>query len=339
MKKQKRTVLLHLLAWLAFSTYLVLSSYPHYKANYSLGFILYKQFLYTFVFVIPFYINYRWVVPRCFIHAHRPWQFVFSLLGLVVLDFILNLGHGYLLEMYLPGSGNIEERLANWGYVFTPLLFLGVSSGLRLSAAYYQEQEEKVALRQQVADAEMALLKSQINPHFLFNCLNNIYALAQKQSPHTADALLKLSEIMRYVLHEASAKEVSLKQEVMFIRHFISLQRLRLQEGVEVVEDIEVAKDDRLLPPLLLIPFVENAFKHSDLIHQQRPIEIKLHADANALQFEVRNKLGSLIKEHSSGIGLQNLQQRLSRLMPGNYEMTTREAGGTYHAHLTLRFG
>jgi two-component system LytT family sensor kinase len=334
-----RSFFYHTIAWLAFSAYLLVSTFPFYIKQYTAGFIFFKQLLYVVVFLVPFYINYCWLIPRCFIRKRRPWLFSIGLVLLLGVDFLLNLGHGILLDIYWPGGVFFEERLANFGYIFTPLLLLGVSSGLRLGVEYYREQNEKQELRKQILNAEMALLKSQINPHFLFNSLNNIYALAQKKSPLTADAILKLSEIMRYVLHDATAQLVTLKQEVEFIQNFIALQRLRLQKGIEVVEQIVLPEEELMLPPLLLIPFVENAFKHSDLVHQQRPIEIQLKVEHRTLYFDVKNKLGNIIKERSSGIGLMNLRMRLDRLMPDKFNIKVQEEEGSFCAHLSLHFG
>jgi len=185
--------------------------------------------------------------------------------------------------------------------------------------------------------AELSFLKSQINPHFLFNTLNNIYALVLKKSSDAPNAVLMLSDIMRYMLHDSNHKRVLLEKEIDYISNFIQLQRLRLGKGVNVDMNVTGSPNGLEIAPMLLIPFVENAFKHGELQQKDAYIMIKLDIVSGEINFNVENVLRKKKEKTTSGIGLDNLQKRLALIYPGQYDLEMKEHGDTYICKLKLQ--
>ncbi|HEY1023888.1 MAG TPA: histidine kinase, partial [Sphingobacteriaceae bacterium] len=178
--------------------------------------------------------------------------------------------------------------------------------------------------------------KSQINPHFLYNSLNYIYSLAIPVSDKLASAVLHLSDLMRYTLKESADGKVKLQQEVAYIRNYIELFRMRFAPQFYV--DFEAAEidDKQTVPALILIPFVENAFKHGVVNEPERPVRIKLSVAGGRLTFTVSNKINRSQKDHSSGVGLTNIKRRLELLYPAKHELLISENGQTYKTTLNI---
>jgi two-component system, LytTR family, sensor kinase len=194
---------------------------------------------------------------------------------------------------------------------------------IRFMIDWFDSQKLKDELINQRQSSELALLRSQVNPHFLFNTLNNIYSLVYKKSDEAPAAVMKLSRIMRYMLYDSNSDTVQLEKEVDYLRSFIELQELRINQkdyvDFIIVGDIE----NRTIAPMLLIPFVENAFKHGGKNHTPG-ITIHLYAEAGQIRFEVMNyKKRNLLahKDEIGGIGLQNIKRRLELLYNGRHTL------------------
>lgn len=187
------------------------------------------------------------------------------------------------------------------------------------------------------ANAELSFLKAQINPHFLFNTLNNIYSLAVTKNESTADAVMKLSNIMRYVTGETNETMVPLEDEAACIQDYISLQKLRLGESFPVEFSIEGSTAGKTVPPLCLMTFVENAFKHGVSIHESNSIVFKLIIQDRHIHFFAQNKLFSTPRNtERTGIGLENAKKRLLALYPGKHVLGIEEKNGFYTVNLIL---
>lgn len=201
-------------------------------------------------------------------------------------------------------------------------------------ALFAQRRQQQLQL--QLNQAELAFLKSQVNPHFLFNSLNNIYALVYQESVNALPAISKLSELLRYLLYEKS-DTVPLQQEVTYLRNFIDLQLLRYDYVPSLCVQLPLPPHTypRILP-LTLISLVENAFKHGSLKDPQRPLTIRLHTEDQSLTFCVRNATARQQKDAGGGIGLRNLRQRLALVYPGMHCLHIEEAEGLFTATLTL---
>ncbi|RDV17219.1 sensor histidine kinase [Pontibacter diazotrophicus] len=228
------------------------------------------------------------------------------------------------------------------------LLVLGIGTSItavqKWQADALLRKEEALlrkSLEQQKTSSELSFLKAQINPHFFFNTLNNIYSLTMLDVGASQQALLRLSRMMRYVLYETQKDTVLLSQEIAFLKDYIELMQLRLSDRVEVAFNAPGPLKEATIAPMLLLPFVENAFKHGVSALQGSRIYIAVRQEQKALEVEVRNTLftekdNSL--EEGSGIGLVNTRRRLDLLYPGRYTLSVNEdtAQNEYQVNLTL---
>jgi two-component system, LytTR family, sensor kinase len=240
----------------------------------------------------------------------------------------------YGMENYLAAV-----RLKNYfsEHLFYDLIFaaLGILYYF-FQYSHYQELQQKEAIIQS-RQAELSFLRSQINPHFLFNSLNNIYSLVYEQSPQSLHALATLSELLRYILYDTKEK-VQLQEELNYIQKYISLQRLRFGYEISVTVNIIGNIQEIFLPPLLLIPFVENAFKHGELLAQAEGIAINIIAMHQKLFFHCTNKKGSHQRDKAGGIGLQNVRRRLELLYPGKHKLQLKEDDNSFTAQLEITY-
>ncbi|NVO84107.1 sensor histidine kinase [Hymenobacter terrestris] len=201
-----------------------------------------------------------------------------------------------------------------------------------------EKERENQQLLQEKTQAELAFLKTQINPHFLYNTLNYIYAQAYPVSEPLAEAVLRLSELMRYMLHESPDGQVDLRREVAYLENYLALHRLRFEEKffVDFHQPDPVA--DQRVAALVLIPFVENALKHGLVHRPDCPVTITLRLpEPDTLHFEVHNYISHQQKDATTGIGLPNLRRRLELLYPGRYHLAVHNDGRTHHTRLELR--
>ncbi|MBT9485242.1 sensor histidine kinase [Sediminibacterium sp.] len=198
------------------------------------------------------------------------------------------------------------------------LLGLGYAFG----RDWFIKDRKAIILEKEIAEAELTLLRNQLNPHFLFNTINNIYYLALIQSTKTAEALLQLSDLLRYVLAEKE-NWVTLDKEYECLEKFILLHKLRFPKDVINLEVTQLDDFTNVkVPPMILITFVENAFKHGESNGPEAPININLYIDYNQLRYEVSNKIGDNIsKNNNSGIGIPNLKKRLNILYPEKHKL------------------
>lgn len=186
------------------------------------------------------------------------------------------------------------------------------------------------------AGAELSILRSQIHPHFYFNTLHNLYGLAMERSPRTEEAILRLSDIMEYVIYDCRSDKVTLEKEIRFIESYIELEKLRHGDDLQMQIDMHIQHPGRLIAPLLLIPFVENAFKHG-AEQQEKDARIHIHAalKENDLYFEVINTARQG-RDTTGGTGLDNVKKRLQYLYPGGHRLETGWSDGQFVVKLTV---
>ncbi|NVO30157.1 sensor histidine kinase [Hymenobacter lapidiphilus] len=223
---------------------------------------------------------------------------------------------------------------------------IGSASAMRITDDYLRGQRNRRELERQQLLTELAMLKTQINPHFLFNTLNNIYSLTSRKSDKAPEAVLRLAEIMRYLLYESSTDTVPLSRELAHLRSFLDLQRLRLPASAQEAVVLEVAgtNPDCVHPiaPLLLLPLVENAFKHGDLTARPVAVHIALHlAPDGLLRFSVLNYVAPADAERPlprqpGGVGLANLQRRLELLYPHRHTLDVQTTPEQHRVTLVL---
>jgi LytS/YehU family sensor histidine kinase len=211
---------------------------------------------------------------------------------------------------------------------------------IQLAIGWFDTQKLKTELILEKQSGELALLRSQINPHFLFNTLNNIYSLVYKKSEDAPEAVMKMSSIMRYMLYDATTDKVLLEKEIEYLKSFIELEKLRIRHKDFVELNISGNVEGRTIAPMLLIPFVENAFKHGTRTVTTPGIRINLSIGEHQIMFDVSNhvrKQGTINKDKIGGIGLTNIRRRLNLLYPGKHQLEISTTDDLYNVHLTLR--
>ena len=208
------------------------------------------------------------------------------------------------------------------------------------SYGWFKSQQIRRELEQAKLEAELSALKHQIHPHFLFNILNGLYGLAFKNDDEqTAEGIAKLSGMMRYVLYESNDHKVPLEKELDYIGNYIDLQKLRIQETTQIVFKVQGNVHGKEIAPMLLIPFIENAFKHGVSTMNPTRIDILVNLLDKELIFEVRNPIlhkGRGGSKTPGGIGLTNVKKRLELLYPNHFTLRINKENNFYHVHLTL---
>jgi LytS/YehU family sensor histidine kinase len=207
---------------------------------------------------------------------------------------------------------------------------------LKFILDWFLNEKVKSRLENEKLIAELAFLKSQINPHFLFNSLNNIYSLAYQKAEKTPEAILKLSEIMRYMLYESNVDKVALSDEIRYLQNYIELQKLRFKDHIHIKFEIIGDLFGLKITPLILISFVENAFKHGIATDIDVPISITLNLSQGKLFFQVVNKKSEMNKDMTGGIGLSNVKRRLELLYKGQYNLNIDDKNDIYRCELNL---
>jgi two-component system, LytTR family, sensor kinase len=235
-------------------------------------------------------------------------------------------------------DGQISFNSYYTGAIFTGVFFVFLSTAFKFSVDWFLNEKVRKNLESEKLIAELAFLRSQINPHFLFNSLNNIYSLAYQKSDKAPEAIMKLSEIMRYMLQESNEPRVKLSREIRYLENYIELQKLRFKGQAYIELKVQGEYVEQNIAPLILISFVENAFKHGVASDLKNPIEINIAIDQNELYFNIRNKKSVLNKDESSGIGLNNVRRRLDLLYFENYKLEIKEDHEFYYCELYLNF-
>lgn len=291
------------------------------------------------LFIAVFYSNYLFFIP--ILLSKR--KFIFYTLALIIsIGFLVFLNHiasaAILPEFTEPNAHNYRFK---GSLIFFSVFLVAISTSIKVTQNWYTNEKQKNIIKNEKLNSELSFLKSQINPHFLFNTLNNIYSLANRKSENTADAIIKLSHLMRYMLDEAKKDTVSLEKEINYLTDYIELQKLRMPDKSKVIFNIEGKDNEKCIEPMLLIPFVENAFKHGDIFSEDAKIKILLKIKTNELFFKVENKIDRSIiseKDKGSGIGLENLQKRLMLLYPNKHEFTTKVKDDIFISELKIQF-
>lgn len=289
-------------------------------------------FLATSIFHIGlFYFNAYFLYPRL-LTRRRWWLYIPAIAVLVGLAyyaklFFLALNPGFLLT---PEN----KRIVFFGlipFLVASIIFRLVSDRIRF------EKMEKEARAERLA-AELKFLRSQVSPHFLFNIMTNLVSLARKKSDLLEPSLIKLSELLRYMLYDSNEEKISLSRETEHLENYIVLQQLRFGDDVKI--EFEMTNDcpGCLVEPMLLVPFIENAFKHGPGMLESPYIKIQLHIKEKLLHFTVINNYNSdnTSKDKNSGIGLANVKNRLEILYPGKYELRIHDDQGIFSVHLNL---
>ena len=338
-------VVAHILFWVLYSLfyfYLIIGRFPVELA-------INRTLLMVLIQLPLVYLNIFIFIPKLFVKK-KYFIYIFSILLLLIASNVLfeliiearpelfNINYEFHRipppPPKLPGTKNIINYLLS-------IFLLLLSTLVEMASIASQKEKETAELKGDRLNAELKFLKSQINPHFLFNTLNNLYALSLTQSEKTSEVILQLSEMLKYNLYEASNKEkVNLLTEIEYIKNYIHLFQLKdepLKEQISFEYELTQTAE---LAPMLLIPFVENAFKHSDITNNEKAkINIQLNVVANKLKFQITNSQPThpQEKDHTGGIGIENVKRRLNLLYPDQHKLTIESTKNAFQVYLEIK--
>lgn len=338
MKSTVNIIFIHVIVWVLlllvpiFSIYEVADSF---KAE-GIKFSILPVLLVSSLLIVLFYVNYFLLIPR-FLLPRKYLLYFGVLLGGILLTGMLSRFLLHLIGITPEKLEAINPVLAIVSPIaranaFLMLIITIVSSILlALNNRLKQTEEEKLS-------AQLAFLKAQINPHFLFNTLNNIYATAIDKSPQTADMVDKLSEMMRYTMSETRHEFVLLEKEINYISNYIELQKIRLDEHVKLDFTVTGQFSEQQVAPMLLVPFVENAFKHGVNAEQQSEIKISIHVNGNMLELHAENRKVAVQTDTTerSGLGIENTKKRLQYIYPSAHTLVINDTDTAFYVSLQI---
>jgi two-component system, LytTR family, sensor kinase len=328
------TISLHIAVW---CIVLVLPHFliPGASRNVEPGFVPGSFFTVTNIYHIGLFYFTAFVLYPLYFNKNKWWLFILALLVIIIGSFYLKL---FITKHLYPAV--VLHGWANPLLFFPTVIFLVASIIYRLIIDKIENEKKQKEIIAEQLSMKLKFLRSQINPHFIFNVLANLVSLARKQSKQMEPALIMLSDLMRYMLYESDEKRVSLLAEIDYLKNYIELQELRFGSDVKISLDMGLPQINLpyYIEPMLLIPFVENAFKHGMGVDEPF-IEIMLRVDDGRLTFQVRNKFTGAdhSKDETPGIGLENVRSRLMLLYPGEYELVINKQNNLFHVQLTLQ--
>jgi len=329
---RRKLILLQVAIWVIFYVFLLLYTMQKWEFP-KFGF--WAATIATIFYFIAVHANASWLIPRFY---KKGKQFQYFVLSFVLLCALLMtrmfVEYKVLFPLHLKFYG---WSLAHYSFVFiTNFLAFAFGALFRVSIDYISLLHEREEMKTRQMATELNLLKSQVQPHFLFNTLNNIYYLAYTKNERTPEVIAKLSDIMRYFVDEAPREKVSLSTEIQFLKNYIELEQIRMLHPVELSFSIN-ANDTVMIPPMLLIPLVENIFKHGvDKTIEKNKVCLHLEQQNGSLVFSTANMVNEIKKGGESGMGLRNLRKRLKLLYPDKFKLMTGVENNKFNATLTF---
>jgi len=335
------TIIGHILFWLVI----------YYFYAYFLGFgssnteyvNLFSGFLMPVTILISYFLIY-YLIPNYLLTKKYKSFIVYSVYTFIVSVYVIILSILYGL-LYSEGFKEVgTEPLTKTlpfiilGVYFVVLIVVSISLIMHNYNSIVNNENLKNKILQtqlQIKDQELRFLKMQIHPHFLFNSLNTIYGFALKKKDEAPEMILKLSNLLDYILYQIEKPQVLLTDEINHLLDYVSLEKMRFHDTLEVKTNIEVSNNTIQIAPMLLIPFVENAFKHGDIINGSLKVSIQIKTEGNVLFFEIKN---TSIKENkiNNGIGLENIAKRLEMLYPNSHTLEISQTANHFKVNLTI---
>ncbi len=338
-----KLILFHTLFWIAvWFFFFYFFSYNSDNPEYALWF---SSGLLPLTIAVTYFVNYRLVPNYLFTRKYLK-LIVYSFYTLVFSSYIITLLIYTCLIFILKFNTNLMPPMSKNFFFILLLVFLVVgiisfvsvlSQNFKTATANKELQNKILETQLQLKDQELHYLKRQLHPHFLFNTLNTIYGFALKQSQQTPEIILKLSNLLDYILYQVNKPMVSLKEEVLHIKEYIELEKIRFQDNLRV-KFIASEIDERIqVAPMLLIPFVENAFKHGSIVNDFLRLEIEIMMDDNQMTFKISNTfIESKEEAISGGIGLENIRKRLDLNYANNYSLKAQVTDNWYNLELKI---
>lgn len=303
-----------------------------------------RAFKVTFIKVVDLaimiYVTNYLLIPK-FLYTKKYSFFVLSFIGMIICSSILKMyviGHLINSPALINFTSNLKARI--YDNIIPHFFLVTAGVAIKLLVDYIRMQQSMVELAKEKAEAELNFLKSQINPHFLFNSLNSVYFLIEKSNPGAREALHKFSAMLRYQLYEMNGERIPIEKEISYLNDYVDLQRLRKDEHYSVAVNGAESAKGFFIEPLLLIPFVENAFKHISH-HSSRPNYIRLdmsceNGDFNFVIENSKEEGGNKTEKHG-GIGLKNVKKRLELLYPQKHNLIIQKDQEVYRVNLKIK--
>lgn len=358
-------ILLHLLAWT------ILLGLPlYFIKRWQIGKdFIWLYYINTLISGIIFYVNYLFLAPR-FFFSNKKYIYYLSVLILIGCFYFVSDISNKLVFRYAsdrsqreqfekrperqngnlpPGGAAVMARpgpppfrgIHLYNYSFTSVFLIFFSLGLRGLERHSRMENLQKETEKEKLNSELAFLKSQISPHFFFNTLNNIYSLISINAEDSQKAVLKLSKLMRYLLYDSEKGKTTLSNELDFMTNYIDLMKLRMNDKVRLDISFPEKFLDRTIPPLLFVPFIENAFKHGISYRDPSFINISLETDEESVTFRCENSMHGKKEETTpdhKGIGLENASKRINLLFPGRHDLKIIRSDSEFEVNLKLKF-
>ena len=343
LKLNYKQALYHILFWVVIMASFAISEWGY---RQSLMDAVVFELLFLPARLVAVYVNWFVLIPKI-LYKNRLGQYFLSLIFILAITaiahryFVLYWGYQKYFPQWMEGQEirvfELSRIIQNALIIVSPVAF---TSGFKLFMDWYKQRKETESLRQEKKEAELKFLKAQTNPHFLFNTLNSIYGLALEKSEKTPSLILKLSDILSYTLYESGVPKVSLEKEIKLIENIISLEKERFEKRVVITFEKKGDFANIEVPPLLLVPLVENAFKHGVQNEVRKGwIKISLVVDKSQMSFEIENSIPELLKEieEEGGLGLKNVSRRLELLYGKNHNLQINKTDSSFLVSLLIK--
>ncbi|MES2132010.1 MAG: sensor histidine kinase [Bacteroidota bacterium] len=338
MQSRKRNIIIHILGCIVFLSLPVFFSpdFGDIKNLVQVNFFR-RDFCLSLLLLLFFYVNYYYLTPRFYVTKKHA-LFYGAILGCYAIIVFVPELFMWLSPQQPQHIRGFDHPMRHYWLPYSLrhsflqfLIILIFSLLLRIREQLKRTESEKLT-------AELSYLKAQINPHFLFNTLNSIYSLAILKSDKTPDAIVKLSGMMRYVLHHNDEKLVPLEKEIDYISNYIELQKMRLSPAIKLSYSCDAETTGKKIAPLMLIPFIENAFKHGVNSEENSDIEIKITSCESYVLLVVTNNCVPTNNNtlNKSGLGIENTKQRLDLIYPENHTLTISQKNNCFTVNLLL---
>jgi two-component system, LytTR family, sensor kinase len=334
-----RRVLVHAIFWFLLLSTLTLLDWRSGGNDAGFAFYLSNQVINIFFYAVIYYLNAEFLIPT-YLSKNRLWTYVILISGLAVL--ITPIKIYFLFEKFAEFPERQRALVSDQGYFYLiSLMTAGGSTVVKIFSDWAKQLRVHQEMEVRTIQSELSFLKSQINPHFLFNTLNSLYALTLKKSDEAPEIVIKLSEMMRYMLYECNERQVLLSKEIDYIQNYLDLEALRHKQ-MDIQFELQGEAKDLKIAPLIFIAFIENAFKHGANNQISKGfVQIQMVVDGDEVNMYVENskveKMPTIEHKRTGGIGLVNVKRRLDILYPKNYNLEIFDAPNTYGVNLWIK--
>lgn len=327
---------LHILFWVLLSIFLLVLD----RSDSPVLIKFTRSLISTGFFATIVYVNWNLLIPKFL--RKRNW--IMYLISLILLAILVTPPQVLAMFLLYDDSPSIQQYFYHkQNILFFQSIFIAVSSAaFKITQDWLGHERDSKELKSQNLASELNFLKSQINPHFLFNTLNNLYALSLKKSDQAPETVLMLSEMMRYMLYECNVERVLLQKEINYIKNYLELEKIRLGENFDIDFQVEGEANELKIAPLMFIPFIENSFKHGmNNLLTNGFVHIKLKIEDGEVNMKITNTKGAKVsipsEKQSGGIGLINIKRRLKLIYPNRHKISFEETDDEYAVLLNIQ--